>query len=247
MNSKYISPFPTLNFPCIFDTSNSDNLVYEAWHEDMCCWLDSSREEEFKNKPNINIYNGPVGLSKRELTELHNESPIARIDASEAETVYTGTEHWEDHENTVVLAEHPYIHYAASAVDNTIPIGFIQFNLSIRYYDFEKSISINCSIERIYAAKKNRCQHVGAALIFATAEVVQKHCEEVLSQCKLMPKSYPTVEALEIYLYAELHSKEGENMLYLLNSQLEVFKDDFEIENEGEKIRIKGIELDVGF
>lgn len=245
MNDMYTSPFPTLNFPSFASTNQSENLAYEARHEDMCWWLDSSRREEFQNQPHINIYSGNGGLSDQDQAKLHSESPIAQIDEAAREP--SGTEHWEDSDNVIVLAEHPYILYATSAENNKIPIGFIQFNLSIRYYDVEKSISVNCNIERIYAAKKNRRQHVGAALIFATAEVIQKHCEDVLSQCKFMPKSYPTVEALDIYIYAELHSEEGENMMSLLNSQLEIFKDDFEMESEGDKIKIKGVDLDVGF
>ncbi|OEU69626.1 MAG: hypothetical protein BA863_01700 [Desulfovibrio sp. S3730MH75] len=245
MNSKYVSPFPTLNFPSLASTNKPNNLVHEAHHEDMNWWLDSSREDEFKNCPHINIYSGSSCFLDQKLKKLHTESPIARLDETAGES--SRTEHWEDYDNVVVLAEHPYLLYASSTTNNKIPIGFIQFNLSIRYYDFEKTISVICNIERIYAAKKNRCQHVGAALIFATAEVVQKHCEDILSQCNIMPKSYPTIEALEITLYAELHSKEGENMLLLLNSKLELFKDDFEMENEGGKVRIKGIELDVGF
>ncbi|WP_415713379.1 GNAT family N-acetyltransferase [Maridesulfovibrio sp.] len=245
MNSKYISPFPTLNFPIYSGPNRTDNLIYEAWHEYMCLWLDSSRESEFITKPHINIYSGAEGFPTQALAKLHSESPIARIDGTERES--SGTEHWEDYDDVVVLAEHPYILYATSAADNQTPIGFIQFNVSIRYYPLEKDISVYCYIERIYVAKEKRRQHAGAALIFATAEIIQKHSEEVLSQCKIMPESCPPVEELEIYLYAELHSEEGENMVNLLNSELEVFIDDYKMEHGDEQIKIKGVDLEAGF
>lgn len=237
MNSKYISPFPTLNFPIYSDPQKQNNLIYEAWHADMCAWLDSYREDEFLSKPHINIYSGPDVLSAPELKQLHSESPIARIDKTDGQ--HSGTEHIEGDES-IILADHPYILYAASSCDPKIPMGFTQFSLRIRYYDFKKAITVNCNLDRIYVSKDYRNLHVGAALVFATAEVVQKHCEDVLSQCKGMPDYCPPVDELEIYLYAELHSEGGENMVNLLNSELEIFMDEYEETHESHGIRFKG-------
>ncbi len=243
MNSKYVSPFPTLNFPSL-SSDNSDNLIYEACHDEMCSWLDSEREDEFLNKPHINIYSGADIFSGQNLDKLHSETPLAQFD--ETKKISSGTNHYEE-AGSIILANHPYILYAAPSLGCKIPIGFTQFSILIQYFEFDKSIRVGCLLDKIYVADVYKGQHVGAALVLATSEVIQRHCSEVISQCKLMPTSCPSVGGTELYIYAELHSEGGESMVHLLNSQLDVFMDDYNDEHQGETIRIKEVELDAGF